>query len=146
MEDNKNIFSTEINGKYKEALTAVLEGLDLFAQVITPLVVDYASSSIWGRKDSWDLRSPVGLIHHQNLLYICSSFNIYCFNLHTHQIEKFSDSDSLDFPRGIDIFNNELYIVDANYLTVMNINTKTIVLKWTINVDFFFQWSMCKNC
>jgi len=130
--------------KFQMELTELLDSLSFLPLVLIKEIVYYCAPIDW--KDEmihqWQFSNkfPYGITSDGKSLYVCSTYNhcIWRFDLlQTHELQDTWDSPltSFSYPKGIDIFHDELYVLDMSQVHVFNYSKKLFLRKWKIASD-----------
>jgi len=146
-EENQHVNLDGFGVNYKKDLTSILTSLVFFPIVIITLIGEYSMRSWQGIvARHWKLPKitndprPFGIAYFQKHLYVSDPVNqrLYLYSLTGDLIETWtsipSTSNIITYPRGLDTFEDHLYVVHGSDLCVLD-NKNKLVHNWNLPGD-----------
>jgi len=121
--------------KLKIVLNDLLNTLTPLPPVLTQTVLNYCWIFWKGEIiHQWPLIFPNRLVSDGKFLYACCGHWVYQYNLQTLLLQEQWSSPQYSFttPYGIDLNNDDLYVVDRMKVQVFNTSSKKLLREWPV--------------
>jgi len=120
-------------------LIQTMDSLCFLPVVLVKEISQYCAPTSWKGEllHQWNLPTkcyPFGLVSNGVSLFVCAAVEqnaLHCYNLKDHRLEE-TWTLKIDGPKGIDLANDELYILDRYQVSVFSRLNKNLLRQWYI--------------